>query len=245
MKKEIETLQALIYPHKCMVCRVVLDKAMLEVGMHYICSKCASGMLVHHVCKRCGRPYAVEEECLYCKEMPSEIKRMVGIFPYRGAYKKSVLRWKYQGIRKYGKGFAHLLRGQLLEIGDIDAFIPVPLSKDRYRKRGFNQALDLAYALSELVDKPVWDILERYRYTKPQSSCTKEERKKNIKDTIRVKENSFFNKTSSQIDNEVKNIVIIDDIYTTGATIYECIRAIIERYREDINLYVIVAAITI
>lgn len=229
------TLQTLIYPHKCIVCRKILDKA-----SPHICPKCALGLLEHHVCQRCGRPYAINEaHCLYCKDMEPIIKRMISIFPYQKAYKKAVLRWKYQGIRKYGLSFAQLLFRRVIELEKIDAFIPVPLSKDRYRQRGFNQALDLANRLSGLTGTPVLDILERYRTTKPQSVCTKEERKKNIKHTIRLKKDLSINK-------KMKKIAIIDDIYTTGATINECVRAIIETYHEEnIGIYVIVVAIAL
>lgn len=235
------TLKKLIYPHKCIVCSNILP--LYEEG--YICPKCDKGILRDNICPKCSKPYHIEgDRCIYCKEVAASIDRVIALFPYQKAYKKSVLRWKYKGIRKYGKGFAKLITDEKNEVKDLDisALIPVPISTKRYRERGFNQAHDLAYELGNQLELPVYDILTRKRNTKPQSACTKAERRKNIRGTIKVSHTPY-----DIIDkNEKINIAIIDDIYTTGSTIEECIRALSEQDGVVIDkIYVLVVCVAV
>jgi len=171
-------------------------------------------------------PYqASENDCVYA------------LFPYNNQYRKAVLRWKYRGIRKYAKIYANLLVNDLCFLNqiNIDALVPVPLSASRQRKRGFNQALDLANEISKLTDIPVYDILKRSRNTKPQSKCSKKERLQNLKGSMSLKDKAF---------KEISSIALVDDIYTTGATIRECIRAIQEKQSSSkLTIYVIVVCI--
>lgn len=236
------TLKKLIYPHKCIVCRSLLDQVEEE---GYVCPKCRSGILREAICPICSRPYSIAgERCLYCKHLSPAITQIISIYPYKNEYKQSILRWKYKGIRKYGKGFARIIYEEKEQIKDlaIEGLIPVPISKKRYRERGFNQTLDLAVELGSYLDIPVYDILARNKNTKPQSACSKEERRKNIRGTIKVSEIPY-----DIIDNKQKvNLAIIDDIYTTGSTIEECIRALYEQENLLIDkIYVLVVCIAV
>lgn len=233
------TLKKLIYPNKCIVCRKIL----VEDEDAYLCHECDCGVLREHICPICSRPYSADgESCPWCKEVSHSITRIVSLFPYRNKYKKAVLRWKYRGIRKYGKGFAQLFYQDkiALESLDIKGLVPVPISDKRYRDRGFNQALDFAEHLGKHSNVPVYDILMRSKNTKPQSECSKEERRKNIRGTIKVSEIPY-----DIIEKEEKiNLAIIDDIYTTGSTVEECIRALSQENELIINhIYVFVVCI--
>lgn len=230
------TFRELIYPNKCVVCRKIIAHGKYE----YICECCEKGILDHNICPKCGKPYSLDGEmCIYCDEVPKGITSIRGLFPYTQSYKDSILRWKYRGLRKYGRAFATLFNESILskKIPEIDAIIPVPIAPNRYRKRGFNQAEDFAREISALISIPVYNVLIRTCNTKPQSACTKSERKQNIKGTIALK-----SKTS--IGN-IKTIVIVDDIYTTGSTIRECINVICDRYTTIETIYVWTVGIAI
>ena len=110
--------------------------------------------------------------------------------------------------------------------------VPIPLAPSRMKKRGFNQALDLALEISRLSGIPVVDCLRRCKDTKPQAQCDKKEREKNVYKSM------IFTKPSLK---EVNDIILIDDIYTTGSTIKECIR-VLRRERTSCNasIYVVV-----
>ncbi|MFQ6882595.1 ComF family protein, partial [Clostridium sp.] len=89
----------------------------------------------------------------------------------------------------------------------------VPISKDSLKKRGFNQCSVLAKNISSILDIPVIDCLVKVKETKEQKLLGKEERMKNILDAFEIKNKEKLFK---------KNILLIDDVYTTGATINEC-----------------------
>lgn len=220
----IKELLGLIYPKKCILCRKLLE----EMDGEYVCRLCydkfhaekehllgEDQILQDNICNE------LDEELALLKERPEQI---VALFPYTNEYRKSILRWKYRGVRRYAKGFAELLvtEQKVFEKVLVDAIIPVPLAPSRMRKRGFNQALDLAREISKLEDIPVWDCLKRVRDTKPQTSCSREERYSNVQGSI-----AFIPEKCSR---DVNYIVIIDDIYTTGNTIKECIKILRKQY---------------
>ncbi|WP_069998884.1 ComF family protein [Cellulosilyticum sp. I15G10I2] len=229
-------LKQLIFPNKCIVCQTILEDRVIG----HLCDKCYSFVLRHNLCPHCGRPYSIDDvHCAYCdKEEMDSNTQVVALFPYEDGFRKGVLRWKYKGLRKYAKGYADLFVNDLCIIDrfHIDALVPVPLSRARFRKRGFNQAQDLANEISKLAGVKVYDILTRVKETKPQSKCSKEERLSNIKGSIAVK---------PEINAlEVKHIAVLDDIYTTGATIRECIHAIKrQNITGDSKIYVLIVCI--
>nr|WP_302599100.1 ComF family protein [uncultured Cellulosilyticum sp.] len=233
----INKLKELIYPRKCPLCRTILDEK--ETGV--LCEKCEAYVLKEHICLRCGRPYDMgQERCLFCEnlELPY-IERIIALFPYKEVCREAVLRWKYKGIRKYGKSFASLFVHdiEILEKISVDALIPVPLAPTRLKKRGFNQSLDLANEISNLSGIPVYDCLKRMKNTKPQSQCSREERLKNIVGSIVLK--------GATMDYpELKQVAIIDDIYTTGATVRECIRVVQKNLRlKNTNIILLIVCI--
>lgn len=216
----IKKLLGLIYPKKCILCRKLLD----EMDGEYVCRLCydkfhaeKEQLLGEEQVLQDYIYNELDEELALLEDRPGQI---VALFPYTSEYRKSILRWKYRGIRKYAKGFAALLvtEQKAFEKVLVDAIIPVPLAPSRMRKRGFNQALDLAREISKLADVPVWDCLKRVKDTKPQAACSREERYSNVQGSIAF--------VSEKCSRDVNYIVIIDDIYTTGNTIKECIKVL-------------------
>jgi len=98
------------------------------------------------------------------------------------------------------------------------AFIPVPLHRSKLKWRGFNQAEEICKNLAEFFQLPVINhCLIRIKKTSPQTELTGSARKENIK-------NAFLVKNKELIKN--KNIILVDDVYTTGATLQECSRVL-------------------
>ena len=111
----------------------------------------------------------------------------------------------------------YLSHAPMLDMNELELIIPVPLHKKRERQRGFNQAKLLAEIIGRYYDKPVASALERLKNTKAQFDLPREERFQNIKQAFKVVDpKSVYN----------KRVLLLDDIYTTGATIAECSKAL-------------------
>ena len=115
---------------------------------------------------------------------------------------------------------------------DFDYLIPVPLHWTRYAKRGYNQAQVIAQALSKKLNKPVLDILKRTKRTAFQSSLRVESRKDNVKNVFDIK--LFYKKFNPKI-LENKKILLIDDLYTTGATLKNSSKILLSLNPKSIN----------
>ena len=155
-----------------------------------------------------------------CSKCKSEIKRVhqqeeiMAYGYYGGVLKKLILNLKYHKSFIAGKVLADLLCQIIIEKKlSIDCICYVPISKDSLKKRGFNQWSVLAKNISSILDIPVIDCLVKVKETKEQKLLGKEERMKNILDAFEIKNKEKLFK---------KNILLIDDVYTTGATINEC-----------------------
>ena len=155
-----------------------------------------------------------------CSKCKSEIKRVhqqeeiMAYGYYGGVLKKLILNLKYHKSFIAGKVLADLLCQIIIEKElSIDFICYVPISKDSLKKRGFNQCSVLAKNISSILDIPVIDCLVKVKETKEQKLLGKEERMKNILDAFEIKNKEKLFK---------KNILLIDDVYTTGATINEC-----------------------
>ena len=155
-----------------------------------------------------------------CSKCKSEIKRVhqqeeiMAYGQYGGVLKKLILNLKYHKSFIAGKVLADLLCQIIIEKKlSIDCICYVPISKDSLKKRGFNQCSVLAKNISSILDIPVIDCLVKVKETKEQKLLGKEERMKNILDAFEIKNKEKLFK---------KNILLIDDVYTTGATINEC-----------------------
>ena len=155
-----------------------------------------------------------------CSKCKSEIKRVhqqeeiMAYGYYGGVLKKLILNLKYHKSFIAGKVLDDLLCQIIIEKKlSIDCICYVPISKDSLKKRGFNQCSVLAKNISSILDIPVIDCLVKVKETKEQKLLGKEERMKNILDAFEIKNKEKLFK---------KNILLIDDVYTTGATINEC-----------------------
>lgn len=211
----IEELTDLLFPRRCPVCQDAVD----EPGA-LICTSCSRKLKLirEPYCMKCGKPLFDEEQemCEDCIAGTHDFTRGRALFLYDEIMKKSIYNFKYCSRREYGTFYGkmiHLYLGDMLKKWKTDAIIPVPLSKERYEKRGYNQAELIARALSLETNIPVYDrILIREKNTIPQKNLTIEERKNNLKNAFKLCVN----------DVKLKSIVLIDDIYTTGSTIDSC-----------------------
>lgn len=166
-------------------------------------------------CKKCGKPLKkdTEECCADCGEQKSYLNCGLNLWLHREPVSGALYRFKYHNKRNYGRIFA----GELAERYErqilgwkIQEIVPVPLHRSRRRKRGFNQSEIIARELSDATGIPVrTDVLFRVKKTLPQKSLGKRERQANLRGAFAV----------SGSWKAPENVLLIDDIYTTGATL--------------------------
>ena len=212
----------LVYPRRCPVC----DRPVKPAGA-LICPECEKLLrrVEEPVCRRCGKQLrsSFMHFCSDCSSHPHIYERGCAVFTYHSAA-GGIFRLKYKGRQEYGGYYGRCMAEKLEKFAAgsarPDFLIPVPVSADRLEKRGYNQALILAREISRLTGIPVReDILRRVTDTLPMKNMAPAERQNNLKRAFQA----FGN------DVSLNSIMLIDDIYTTGATIDACAHALYER----------------
>ena len=167
------------------------------------------------LCMRCGKPLRqdTEEYCPDCFARKSHIVQGRSLWLHREPVAGALYKFKYGNRRQFGRIFARELADQYMDqIGKwgIEEIIPIPLHISRRRNRGFNQAEILAREVSNVTGIPMrTDVLFRIKKTSPQKNLGKRGRRSNLKGAFAV----------SRTWKARKNVLLIDDIYTTGTTI--------------------------
>lgn len=171
---------------------------------------------------RCGKELTDDrlEYCEDCKDSEMTFVRNYAVWHYDRQMKRSVTDFKYAGRREYAGFYVHHMAGRygerLLRHG-VTALVPVPVSEKRKRNRGFNQAELLARGLADKLGIPSIKLLKRIKNTKPQSGLSKRERKHNLTGAF-----AWNRREAGKWEVLPKTVALIDDIYTTGATLTAC-----------------------
>lgn len=161
-------------------------------------------------------------------------EKLLYCFKYEGNIRKLILNYKFNEKSYLYKTFVNFLlkNEKWFEIlKTCDTIIPIPISKKRNKERGYNQSLLIAKEIGKKVQIPVnSDCLYKIKNTIEQSKLNKEEREKNIQGVYELKNKEILNN---------KNILLIDDIYTTGNTVNECARILKENGANKIGILTI------
>ena len=113
-------------------------------------------------------------------------------------------------------------------IKKYDVIIPVPISKKRKKKRGYNQSELVANELAQKLNQDIWtDIIIKKKDNKPQSELNKLERIKNVEDIYEI---------NKPIEVKNKKVLLLDDIYTTGSTVNEIARKLKQNQTQEIGV---------
>ena len=197
---------------RCVVCRHMLHK-----GEEYICVSCLADLPYTHLM---AHPSNVLEK-LFWEHIP--IERATSLFTYyRKADSHQILRdLKYHNRPGLGCFFGRMMGRQLRDtdfFDTIDMIVPVPLARERFRKRGYNQSEMLADGLHEITGIPVRkDIVKRVVSNKTQTSLTRSERMRNVEGIFQA---------VKDVELEGKHILLVDDVVTSGSTMISCAKAL-------------------
>ena len=188
---------SLLYPRKCPFCGKIIDEAILY------CSDCAK-KLPYIPAEFQPRSFDFVDECH-------------SIFYYRDMVQDSILRYKFHDCAGFCKIYGHFLRKYIDENRiSCDIISWVPLSRKRYRKRGYDQARLLADECAVAYSTKSVSLLRKIRDTKAQSGISDASvRKENVKGAYAAEDCA---------DICGKTVLLVDDVVTTGSTVSECSR---------------------
>ena len=209
-----------LYPENisCILCNNPIRKN----TTYSMCRECFNNInFILDGCIKCGKPminYSLEEQsiegCTYCLNKGFYFDKVISCVEYTEISKKIIFGLKYNS-KTYLSKYISIIMKEKLELENIkfDYILFVPLHKKRLRQRGFNQAEKIANNLSNIIDVPVIDIIDRRYNTRRLYKLGKEDRINELKNAFMIKDN--------RIDLKNKNVLLVDDIFTTGSTVNE------------------------
>ena len=233
----IEKILNFFYPASiyCIACGNLID----STRPYSLCDECMHEIkwITDNSCRICGKSLGtaggVKGVCFECREISHEFTKGFSCTTYEGPVKEILSGLKYKGRSYYAKNMIEIMRDRACGfINDIkvDMMIPVPMYKKKERARGYNQSYLLAQGLSRVFDIPCSeDMLIKDKETQPMSSLNSGERRINLHNAFRMGYNE---------DMIIgKNILMIDDVYTTGSTADACAQVLKENGAEDVYVF--------
>lgn len=226
----------LLFPPACPLC----GSDFAARSPHFFCPDCLSGVrpITSPCCPRCALPFATEDGsdhlCESCLRDEPPFSRVAALGIYEESLRLAVQRFKYEGAIVLDRPLGGLLAASL-ERDDAfrpDLLIPVPLHRSRLRERTYNQSLLLARVLGRRWRLPVpARLLVRVRPTPQQQGLKADVRRQNLKGAFALKR---------KLRGE--RVLLIDDVVTTGATVRECSRVLMEGGAGEVTVAVLARA---
>jgi len=190
---------------------------------YHICDECMQkiNFTKDKFCLRCGEIISGDYNfCITCKSKSYHFDFARSVFAYDKISAPIILRFKFQGNKDYSKYLGKLL-ADFFSSSDLIASVAtfVPTSKERLKERGFDQSKELCKEFCFLTGLHFVDCLERKKDLPKQSTLNADQRRINIKDAFKVNEKQLI---------KGKEVLLIDDVLTTGATANECAKELIK-----------------
>jgi competence protein ComFC len=224
------------YPEICHLCEA--ERATAKDG--FVGAKCWTQVRFIRApfCERCGLPFegdlTAPFECTNCREMELHFSSARSAVVAKTVVLETIHRFKYQRALWFENFLADLLireAAPVLRKQKWDFIVPVPLHPLKEREREFNQAENLAKHLSDAVKIPVnKKLLRRVTHTKTQTRLTKQERAANMNGAFAVRKNTRLNG---------ERVVLLDDVFTTGATTSACAKALRAAGADDVCVWTV------
>jgi ComF family protein len=217
----------LIYPGRCLLCGEELppDGPLLPV-----CSGCLRTLdPVQAVrrCQLCSLPLISEQEmCVRCRGRNYAFRRNISIFEYRGAARELIYQFKFRNRIRVAPVLAAFFRASLEALPAGTLLVPVPGNPLSVRARGWDPMCVIGDTLSRSYGYAVRRLLAR-RSGAAQKSLSYEERRSNLAGRLRI---------ARAVPGGASRVILLDDVFTTGATASECARVIAEAGVEAVEV---------
>ncbi len=202
----------LLFPPVCSACGIRIGRG------SQLCHDCLGKLryLTPPWCSKCGMPQSQGGVCFHCRQNPLSLETVRSVFIYEEPLRGLIHQWKFSDHPELFYFFARqmFLFSQLYSpLASWDLITAVPLHPTRERERDYNQSSLLAEALGKSLEVPFSaKTLQRIRGTQPQSKLSETDRRRNVK---------FAFHSAPGLANG-KRILLVDDLFTTGATLNQC-----------------------
>lgn len=243
-----------IYPPKCLICSSYYagqhsddqptPHPIFDLIAPYFCESCREDLtpIASPYCSKCGILFVSREGIDHtCPECLQEIRyfrkaRAFGV--HDGSLMEAIHLFKYGKKIPLSRPLSVFARDtffQYWDKDDIDLLVSVPLHVKRLRERGFNQAhlLIRKWAREEGIPFDGFTLF-RSRWTEPQTALSRTERRENIKGAFSVRHSDII---------KGRRVLLVDDVYTTGATVNECARVLIKAGAEFVDVLTVARAV--
>ena len=202
----LDKILNLVYPQVCSICGKLSTKS--------LCNKCKVKLKKEFLFKTDS----------YTEELNKNFIEHYYFFKYEDLIRSQIISFKFHEKPYIYKTISYFIKNNQKSFENLkkyDIIVVVPISKKRKKERGYNQSELLAKEISKIIDAEILpNILYKIKNTVPQSSLNKKQREENAKGAYKAK-------NCQKIEN--KKILLIDDIYTTGNTINECAKVLIQK----------------
>ena len=183
-------------------------------------------------CPQCALPTPAGTPCGHCLAHPPPFARAVAAFAYAFPVDRLLQRLKYGGALPLAHWAGDALATAVVAAGAHDGLpdvmVALPLAAARQRERGFNQAQEIAREVARVVRRPLEPLLVRCRATAPQASLPWSARQGNVRGVF-----------ACPVAVAGRRIAVVDDVMTTGATLAEAARTLLQRGAADVHVWVV------
>lgn len=229
-------LKDIIYPNICVCCDRLIPMNKYSSDIH-ICKECLSFcrsyINTENICKICSKDLDKDNEieisnniCSVCynNEQSYYFNRVVSVIKYNELFRDMLKDFKFNYNINVANVFVKILEEYILDnkeyFYDFDIISSVPMYKDRFKQRGFNQSSLIGKGICSLLGVDFTDnLLVKNFHTHAQSTLNAEERRKNILNIFTL---------NNEYDVVNKKILLIDDVFTTGSTLNECANVLVK-----------------
>ena len=240
----LKALEQLLLPAECALCHALLS---FRNHRRLVCDVCRHRWRAVRPpwCERCGQPEPLFGPCRLCAPWPDALRTARSAVWLEGGARAAIHALKYRGLPRVADELAEAMARIPIPGRERAWLVPVPLGPRRQRERGYNQSERLARALGRRWQRPVADLLVRVRDTATQTTLTPEARLANVAGAFAVRcatpstpgsrpglagsrTQTGLTPGASPGTHPWPPLVLVDDVLTTGATLAEAARALVQ-----------------
>ena len=238
LKKILKKILNIVYPERltCVFC----GNEIFDENKKSTCVDCQKSLplISGKICNKCGQPLKnMSNYCEMCIGGKHIYTKSRSAFVYEGKVSGAILNFKFHNAKYYCKPFAHYLAQLYQDYKyDCDVVIPVPIHSSRLKERGYNQSELIAKHFCKILSLPLdTTSLVKIKKTKNQAELDFKQRQTNLDGAFKVTD-------KNQIKG--KKVLIVDDVYTTGATIDCCATELFKSGAKQVLALTVAHAVT-